>query len=89
MDHSDILAGMDAADEYGGLPEIEYELAATRAQRDALLAILKAAPPHEYVIDTDGISYVNYVDADIYVWWSNSQRQAAIKMVEGEQGETA
>jgi len=41
MDHSDILAGMDAADEYGGLPEIEYELAATRAQRDTLLAALK------------------------------------------------
>ena len=58
-------------------------------ERDTLLAALKAAPPHEYVIDTDGISYVNYVDADIYVWWSNSQRQAAIKMVEGEQGETA
>jgi len=53
-------------------------------ERDTLLAALKAAPPHEYVIDTDGISYVNYVDADIYVWWSNSQRQAAIAAVEGE-----
>jgi len=83
MDHSDILAGMDAADEYGGLSEIEYELAATRAQRDTLLAALKAVPIPRINSVCDNYELCDCWDCAYYTWF-DLQRQAAIAAVEGE-----
>jgi len=52
------------------------------AQRDALLSALKAAPSPLTGDDSEDMCYG-------YGLWFHGRRQAAIKMVEGEQGETA